>query len=1497
MKLNSGTALPFDGYTYLIQRLLGSGAVAEAYLAELQVPGLPALQLVLKVVREDARDDNLRRQGVLHEAEVLKKLNLAEDAEWPAGDGAQRLLARAHRLEATADRCCIVRLLDDGVIDGQPFLVQELAPATVFRPEPITIYPDLRESIAAERATLQVFERIVATVALAHSLDLALIDFEPLTKGDRIRAQQRADHLNLDLKIIDWNITGDRADQAQDLLYLGGHLYSYLLGQHLPQDAFVEPPTTLAMGTTGWARLSEGSRQILQRLFSRDPAQRYPSARDLLADLAWWVGVLAVLDQPGPVYALKQLLWSEQQPSHSLAVADLALKAGLMLSDDERQEFEKTTQQARGELERAQSGEFAQYRFQLERLRAFGAAARGFQGLVDTNGLAPEIARRSRIYLRLAQAGECPATDSETWIRLQHAVELLVRQEWQAARDTFQQLLERRTALEACVPVQELFALTKAVLQTQHAAELVEQVYHQQEHGSVAEWLADEQRRIALFEQALEQLRAAKDAIPWEPEFKEQYTRVEAQRQLRARSLQYYEQLMQLDAEAGSAADDAMLFLQQQQLPQARARYQQAAERALSGQTLSDEILRHDATQARARVYRKQFEERSHAVDQQLRRIDEIEQAATLKQEAQRLREQSEYPTAVKKLHQALALNPPDAAQIQENLRQVNHLARHVQDAYEQLLAAREQLRHGQASLAEEQLNSLTNAESMSYLPERVLQNYEQLRSQVRPVVEVFAAWDRGEVAEVLRLLEQVERALAGDTAPSEAPTTIFAGRLAEIANQARALAELRPQLENARTFDGLLAIVAQFTQFSPAHTVRLREQWFQKWLALVRSLPDVGEVERRLAEARSMFTDISSAALTAMQNDIRLWHAIEMSLSQEFDLRQPQTLAEIRALHEQIQQLHSQSSWREVQARATKWRTQLITIVRETFIRLADQIHQSEPARRFQQARELKRIWDELPGDLHLETMAQLQGTNAARLIAELESYFTIVDGLRADLADMNQPIPAVLETARKQYDMLASLHYVSSDALGALIRALEDGADLDAHDWQNLDPLDYSRAVVALNRLTASLPQALAGLPTNQRNRADQPSRIVIYTQRLRAHVLSAAQAAPERLRALAAPELAAAAPNHLRRAFWNAAFWQYQLEMLPSESGATQLQNMINDALKSAHEQLSERFHRIIAALNTAEHTSDLRHLSEDSAALKAINVALRQPPDEMVALIPDERSLTIASFSDATELEQLRADCLLLAEMLGGTEAASSSPVVPNGDQRMIAAQPPESGDDRASLLLYPLRSSTNSLLGALERLEHNIRSRQLAEQPAALGGLLRRLKDALQIQRALLDDLTRIRAAHYQGDDIAALDLLNSETVLGRFVALERFHDQPLVDRYRQFIDCRGSLEGIIRQTLDQYLERALGRPDLRRQLRQIRDAVQTTSTSDMVTDALLKCIDARVGQFDPAQQPIEERRLYDDLRAVFTAADYRNTTGKAGPPRSRTGPTKEGGAA
>ena len=93
--------------------------------------------------------------------------------------------------------------------------------------------------------------------------------------------------------------------------------------------------------------LSVGSRQILQKLLHRDPALRFSSAAELVAELAWWLDALRESAMPDAVLRLQDRVWdasSAQDYARTMAAAHLGLRCSP--SDDARRDLEYRIEQA-----------------------------------------------------------------------------------------------------------------------------------------------------------------------------------------------------------------------------------------------------------------------------------------------------------------------------------------------------------------------------------------------------------------------------------------------------------------------------------------------------------------------------------------------------------------------------------------------------------------------------------------------------------------------------------------------------------------------------------------------------------------------------------------------------------------------------------------------------------------------------------------------------------------------------------------------------------------------------------------------------------------------------------------------------------------------------------------------------------------------------------------------------------------------------------------------
>jgi len=204
MKFNPDETITLGNNQYTIQRKLGQGGMADAYQAiPLFRPDAP-----LVVIKTAVTDDPAIIKQVRREIEALDILNRAElPAQWAATTD---LPGRLRLIQETAAKRLIIANLDSGLLDsGQPYIVQELAPPKFERFD----IDDRQDEIRM----LTVIHTMSRAMSLAHQKGLALQDFEPQTKGDRIRARWLDEaQTKLEFKFIDWNVTGTAADMPQD---------------------------------------------------------------------------------------------------------------------------------------------------------------------------------------------------------------------------------------------------------------------------------------------------------------------------------------------------------------------------------------------------------------------------------------------------------------------------------------------------------------------------------------------------------------------------------------------------------------------------------------------------------------------------------------------------------------------------------------------------------------------------------------------------------------------------------------------------------------------------------------------------------------------------------------------------------------------------------------------------------------------------------------------------------------------------------------------------------------------------------------------------------------------------------------------------------------------------------------------------------------------------------------------------------------------------------
>ena len=188
------------------------------------------------------------------------------------------VLIQLNEAQNAVNESVIIKRTEGGLWGTCPYSIQEYAP-----PE----YENKQVgSIKDEQRVLIVMLQVAEAMGIAHSQGMALKDFKPPFKGDRIRCDPKGL-----VKIIDWNITGDNTDIPRDLIYMGGYLHSFLLGVQADVN---DLPThyEIGKGIPNWDVISQAAKNILQRTLSRDPSYRYSSTKQLIDDLAFSIALI-----------------------------------------------------------------------------------------------------------------------------------------------------------------------------------------------------------------------------------------------------------------------------------------------------------------------------------------------------------------------------------------------------------------------------------------------------------------------------------------------------------------------------------------------------------------------------------------------------------------------------------------------------------------------------------------------------------------------------------------------------------------------------------------------------------------------------------------------------------------------------------------------------------------------------------------------------------------------------------------------------------------------------------------------------------------------------------------------------------------------------------------------------------------------------------------------------------------------------------------------------
>lgn len=526
MNLHANDEILLGTTRYRIEKSLWQSAFSAVYLATLFEK--PDAFVVLKFGSRQGSDSDraTERENLEKEAAVLRRLNEDEGLPW---NKYSTVLQRWQAAQSSAPHRQIVTCLDAGEIEAEAFLVLEHAPPEFEPPEVQTL--EIEHQVwAVGRALAQVMQR-------AHGHDYSLSDFDPATKGDRIRVRWVQPPDQFEFKVIDWNGTGNREGIPADLLLYGRHLYFFLLGQHLTLENN-RPPINLRLSSANWEKLTEGSRQLLSKLLHRDPTKRYVSARELLSDIDFFLDCLKDAEAPsGPRLLQDRMMLMQAKPRFDrvLIAGDLALRQAAM--SDQRSGLQEAMDRARGELEKEDWVPVSQA-LSTMRLGDYSQAIRELADVLRVSDKESRRAHFARLYRLLAQVGDvmkkanngAVITALPAWQACEQAVQAMTLSEpnWRHAEQLLGGAMRAEPRVANWEAVKKLQALAEAGLKAEAAAGIIET--DEPLPGLELEaWCLREAAALERLEGRVRLLLEARDKAPDEPEFQ---GRAEAERMM-----------------------------------------------------------------------------------------------------------------------------------------------------------------------------------------------------------------------------------------------------------------------------------------------------------------------------------------------------------------------------------------------------------------------------------------------------------------------------------------------------------------------------------------------------------------------------------------------------------------------------------------------------------------------------------------------------------------------------------------------------------------------------------------------------------------------------------------------------------------------------------------------------------------------------------------------------------------------------------------------------
>jgi len=1214
MRIEAGQTILLGRTSYTLTEKLGSGAVADVYRATLA--GVPT-DVVVKVVRQDTTPDEegqRKIEGIRREGLVLATLNQAEDPAWGNTLG---IPYRVHRAQQTVSQRLVVALFDSGeMASGQPYLIQELAPPALERFEVKTL--------ADERRALSVAHSMARAMALAHQHNLALKDFDPHTKLDRVRVRWLDEEDRFELKLIDWNVTGGPEDVPQDLLYFGGHLYYLLLGRHLVLDVAGRPPADLGgLGVPGWGRLTEGSRQILQRLLHRDPSRRYRGAAKLEADLAWWLDALRQADTPNAVDRLQDRIWQarpQERHDRVLAAADLAQQ--LNLTTEASRMFELWADQARQELGKETWLLVAEIRVSLLS-GAYRAAVEKASTQLRQLDERTEAARMTRVLRLQAQAGYmlkeanqgADIRPTAEWAALTHAANALVQRQWNEARTAILELERLRPETANWQPVLDQLDLAQAGQLLNRAADLSTQADSRRADADRSDWAEIETGHLERLNQAVTLLQQAVELATLEPDFKDRLQAEQAHLELRRALLaryrdaeQFGEQVtpyLQRGQDAARRNDDSV----------AATAFTEAVRSLDNALTEYRAILEADPGQYRAR--RRQEQVQRQRADIQ-RRLDLVQARAL----AYTLIRRGQYSDARDPARRAANLSPDDK-KIREQQTEVEVGARLEREAEARLDTALQRLEIGNldqepdpTGLTEDWAQQVLNMSRMSLrdlargeaLSEEVKSHLFALRADLsdradellerasvtsKAYEQFRVARGRGDYETAITALEWLDRQYTLSPGDREI--------LEHVRARHSALQQAREQLDQAQAFDDLRQVLALTPTNDPSPlAAEIRRQTGETWRRMVAAESDLDNAATVLREGQRRFEGLEVAKTLGLMLELaelggRARDQLEISATRErpiwFNTPKPELGTRLAQLDADLTKLTRSDKWPALQETARRWRNQLAGYLATHLRPRRDKAQTALMERNFDKAlNEAKHAWDlvpeglcsDLPPDVRDGLLRVIQGVQDRE---EAESRLEIL--VRGATED-NRPFIEAAESTQS----ISLPDGVPADDLRAVITELERGATWEQALGRVPDADTYAEVIRERQALAG---QAISPLDEKWMELSNPLERL---RQRLKDSIGAVSDHLPQVLQ-----QEAKTLTDHPERSSERLLKLYWQARWLAVTRGGDErtIWEDLQPTVKSLADQALEAF-------GTMHHPEDLKHAKGILGTLKALNDGL-------------------------------------------------------------------------------------------------------------------------------------------------------------------------------------------------------------------------------------------------------------------------------------------------